>query len=225
MPVLWADVAGKLAEEQKPTEGQTDAMNLTRIAAFAALPAALVVLLAGCASPSPTGPSPAASSSTEVAAHNDADTEFAQMMIIHHEGAVEMAALAESKAATTEVQELAARIKIAQGPEIDQMRGWLQEWGEPAPEDSDMTGMGHDGMDMGGLDQQAAMDELELMDGTAFDRRFLTLMIQHHQGALIMAEEQIARGSNQDAIGLANAIISAQQKEITEMEGLLEQLA
>ena len=88
-----------------------------------------------------------------------------------------------------------------------------------------MTGMGHDGMDMGGLDQQAAMDELELMDGTAFDRRFLTLMIQHHQGALIMAEEEIAQGSNEAAIALANVIISAQQKEITEMEGLLEQLA
>ena len=81
------------------------------------------------------------------------------MMVIHHGGAIEMAALAESNATTAEVRSLATRIRDAQGPEIDQMRGWLQAWGEAAPEDADMGGMGHGGMDMGGMDQQQAMAE------------------------------------------------------------------
>jgi uncharacterized protein (DUF305 family) len=195
-------------------------MKIPRLAQVAAIPAALLVLIAGCASlnaATPAAPGTAA-------AHNDADTTFAQMMVIHHEGAIEMAALAETEAETPEVRDLATRIKAAQGPEIDRMRGWLKEWGEPAPEDADMGGMGHDGMDMGGLDQEAAMDELDQLDGTALDRRFLTLMIQHHQGALTMAEQQVANGSNGDAIALAKTIISAQQKEIAEMESLLDQL-
>jgi len=195
-------------------------MTITRLAPIVAIPAALLVLMGGCASPNAAAP-PA---SGTAAAHNDADTTFAQMMVIHHEGAIEMAALAETRTDSTEVRDLAARIKAAQGPEIDRMRGWLEQWGEPAPEDADMGGMGHDGMDMGGLDQQAAMDELDTLDGAAFDRRFLTLMIQHHQGALIMAEQEVAEGSNEPAIALAKDIILAQQKEIAEMEGLLQQL-
>jgi len=195
-------------------------MTITRLAPIVAIPAALLVLMGGCASPNAAAP-PA---SGTAAAHNDADTTFAQMMVIHHEGAIEMAALAETRTDSTEVRDLAARIKAAQGPEIDRMRGWLEQWGEPAPEDADMGGMGHDGMDMGGLDQQAVMDELDTLDGAAFDRRFLTLMIQHHQGALIMAEQEVAEGSNEPAIALAKDIILAQQKEIAEMEGLLQQL-
>jgi uncharacterized protein (DUF305 family) len=195
-------------------------MKIPRLAQVAAIPAALLVLIAGCASPNAATPA----ATGTAAAHNDADTTFAQMMVIHHEGAIEMAALTETKAETPEVRDLATRINAAQGPEIDRMRGWLKEWGEPTPEDADMGGMGHDGMDMGGLDQEAATDELDQLDGTAFDRRFLTLMIQHHQGALTMAEQQVANGSNGDAIALAKTIISAQQKEIAEMESLLDDL-
>ena len=195
-------------------------MKIPRLAQVAAIPAALLVLIAGCASPNAATPA----ATGTAAAHNDADTTFAQMMVIHHEGAIEMAALTETKAETPEVRDLATRINAAQGPEIDLMRGWLKEWGEPTPEDADMGGMGHDGMDMGGLDQEAATDELDQLDGTAFDRRFLTLMIQHHQGALTMAEQQVANGSNGDAIALAKTIISAQQKEIAEMESLLDDL-
>lgn len=203
-------------------------MNSTRLALITALPTALLVMLAACASPvaAPPGtaaaPSATQTSGTPVAAHNDADTTFAQMMVIHHEGAIEMAALAETDASSGEVRELAGRIRAAQGPEIDQMRGWLQAWGEPAPEDSEMGGMDHGGMEMGGLDQQAAMDELEKLDGQAFDEAFLRLMIQHHQGALTMATEQVANGENAEAVALAKAIITAQEREIAEMQALLK---
>ena len=203
----------------------TGLMNSTRLALITVVPTALLAMLAACAAPATgmtgtTAPSVTQNADSAVGRHNGADTTFAQMMVIHHEGAIEMATLAEMDGASSEVRSLAGRIRAAQGPEIDQMRGWLKAWGEPAPEDSDMAGMGHDGMEMGGLDQQAAMDELRKLDGQAFDKTFLTLMIQHHQGALTMANQEVANGENTEAIALAKTIISAQQKEIAEMQAL-----
>ena len=98
---------------------------------------ALTAFLAGCGdSTEPAGGGTTAASTTdgEQAAqeHNEADTMFAQMMIVHHEGAVEMAQVAQEQAVTPEVQELAAQIEAAQGPEIELMQSWLQQWGEPA---------------------------------------------------------------------------------------------
>jgi len=200
-------------------------MNSTRLALIAVVPAALLALLTACASPvavpAGTTAAPSVTRTTDsTASHNESDTTFAQMMVTHHEGAIEMAALAETKGSSSEVRNLAGRIRAAQGPEIEQMRGWLKDWGEPAPEDSDMGGMGHEGMDMGGLDQQAAMDELTKQNGEAFDKAFLTLMIQHHQGALTMANQEVATGANTEAVALAESIIAAQQKEIAEMQAL-----
>ena len=201
-------------------------MNSTRLALITVVPTALLALLTACAPPvaAPTGttatPTATRTSDSDAALHNEADTTFAQMMVIHHEGAIEMASLAEKEGSSSEVRSLAGRIRAAQGPEIDQMRGWLQAWGEPAPEDSEMAGMGHDGMEMGGLDQQAAMDELIKLDGEAFDKAFLTVMIEHHQGALTMANQEIVKGENPDAVALATTIIAAQQKEIAEMQDL-----
>ncbi|MGV8910900.1 MAG: DUF305 domain-containing protein [Propionicimonas sp.] len=201
-------------------------MNITRLALITVVPTALLALLTACAPPvaSPTGttatPSVTRTSEGTAAVHNEADTTFAQMMVIHHEGAIEMAGLAEKEGSSSAVRSLAGRIRAAQGPEIDQMRGWLTAWGEPAPEDSGMAGMGHEGMDMGGLDQQAAMDQLMKLNGEAFDKAFLTLMIQHHQGALTMATQEVDGGENADAIALATTIIAAQQKEIAEMQAL-----
>ena len=200
--------------------------NNTRLALITVVPAALLALLTACAPPvaAPSGttatPSVTQASAGSAALHNEADTTFAQMMVIHHEGAIEMAGLAEKDGSSSEVRALAGRIKAAQGPEIDQMRGWLQAWGEPAPEDSEMAGMGHGGMEMGGLDQQEAMDQLMKLDGKAFDNAFLTLMIEHHQGALTMANQEVANGENAEAVALATTIIAAQQKEIAEMQAL-----
>ena len=199
--------------------------NSIRLALVTVVPTALLALLTACGSPgaAPTGATATPSvtrMSESGAAHNDADIAFAQMMVIHHEGAIEMAGLAERVGSSSGVRALAGRIRAAQGPEIDQMRGWLKAWGEPAPEDSDMAGMGHGGMEMGGLDQQAAMDQLRKLDGEAFDKAFLAVMIEHHQGALTMANQEVANGENADAVALATTIIAAQQKEIAEMQAL-----
>ncbi|NTW42677.1 MAG: DUF305 domain-containing protein, partial [Cellulomonadaceae bacterium] len=163
--------------------------SLTAVAAAAAL----ALALAACSS---TESSPASNDSTVDATstagpHNEADTQFAQAMIVHHQGAIEMAELAAQDATTPEVRELAEAISQAQGPEIELMTGWLQAWGESTG--STMPGTEHDGMDMGGmtmdgLSQEEAMGELGEVDGADLDRRFLELMIAHHEGAVVMAE-------------------------------------
>lgn len=153
--------------------------------------------------------------------HNDADTQFAQMMIVHHEGAIDMADLVADRSTSPEVLALGERIADAQGPEIDLMTGWLETWGEEAPAEMPMEGMDHGGMDMDGTDPDEAMAELEGLEGDAFDDRFLELMIAHHEGAIEMAQDELADGEAPEALELAQAIIDAQEAEITEMEELL----
>ncbi len=157
-------------------------------------------------------------------AHNDADTMFAQMMIVHHEGAIEMADLAVEKAASEEVRTLAEGISAAQGPEIEQMTSWLETWGEDTMPMDGMDHTDHGGMDMEGMSQEEAMAELEGLSGTEFDRRFLELMIAHHQGAVEMAQTQLDDGENPQALELAQQIIDDQQAEISEMEDMLATL-
>ena len=154
-------------------------------------------------------------------AHNDADTEFAQMMIIHHEGAIEMAQLAAEKASTEEVRALGERIAAAQGPEIQTMSGWLEAWGEDQPDEADMGDMGHGGMDMEGMSQEEVMAELSGLSSIDLDRRFLELMVDHHRGAIEMAEAHREAGENPEALQLAGKIIDDQTIEITEMSNLL----
>ncbi|WP_370524089.1 DUF305 domain-containing protein [Cellulomonas sp. APG4] len=153
--------------------------------------------------------------------HNDADTEFAQMMIVHHEGAIEMADLAVAQGSSSEVRELGERISGAQDPEIDLMTSWLEAWGEDLPVDAEMGGMDHGAMEMDGMDQEATMDELVGLTGEEFDRRFLELMVEHHAGAVEMAEEHMTAGENAEAVELSDTIIEDQTAEIAEMEDLL----
>jgi uncharacterized protein (DUF305 family) len=126
------------------------------------------------------------------------------------------------------VKDLAARIKAAQGPEIELMTSWLPIWGEPVSTGNSMSDMNHsaksgkgkpDGMMTG-----AQMRQLKAATGKDFDRMFLQLMIIHHQGALSMAETEETDGSNPPAIALAKAIRSTQTDEIAEMSRMLKGL-
>lgn len=209
-------------------------MTTTRRLAAPAAVLALALTLAACSADADEAPNAPESQATteddsaagadDPAAHNEADTEFAQMMIVHHQGAIEMAELAVEQASTEEVRALGERIAAAQGPEIDLMSGWLDTWGEEQPDDADMGGMGHEGMDMDGMDQSAVMAELSGLTGAEFDRRFLELMIEHHKGAIVMAETERGEGQNSDATGLSQKIIDDQTAEITEMTNLLNSL-
>lgn len=156
--------------------------------------------------------------------HNAQDVSFAQEMIGHHQQAVEMSTMALSQAASPKVKDLATRIKAAQDPEIQMMKGWLSSWDEPETASSGGTHHGGGGGTMAsgtGMMTDAQMTELRGASGAAFDRMFLTMMIEHHQGAVTMARTEIEKGKHVPAKQLAQTIIDAQQKEITEMQGLL----
>ncbi|MFG1846505.1 DUF305 domain-containing protein [Micromonospora carbonacea] len=160
------------------------------------------------------------------AAFGDADVMFAQMMIPHHRQAVEMAELAETRAADPEVKRLAAAIKAAQAPEIATMTGWLTGWGRPVP--SPAPGHGHDmpemDHEMPGMMSEADMAKLAGARGVGFDRQFLTMMIAHHEGAIAMAREELAEGANPAAKALAQQIATSQQGEIDQMRKILARL-
>ncbi len=150
--------------------------------------------------------------------HNAQDVTFAQEMIPHHAQAVEMSDLAPAQAESPAVKDLAVRIKAAQGPEIEKMKGWLSSWGEKTSAD-DMAGMA--GMEGMGMMTDAQMKELKAATGPEFDKMFLTMMIGHHEGAVTMARAELDKGMHQPAKQLAQAITDSQQKEIAEMKGLL----
>lgn len=183
------------------------------------------ILLAGCTSTGSQGDmsgmdhgSPSATAEREAAAEFiDADVVFAMSMIVHHQQAIEMSdVLLEKDDVDPDVAGLAQTIKDAQQPEIDTMTRWLDDWGHPM-DPSGMNGMDHDGMTMSEDDLAA----LESASGEEASTLFLEQMIIHHEGAIDMAETQVAEGQNPDAITLAEKIIDDQTAEIQRMRDLL----
>ncbi|MBB1042420.1 MULTISPECIES: DUF305 domain-containing protein [Dietzia] len=165
----------------------------------------------------------------ESAQHSEADVMFAQMMIPHHEQAIEMSDIILSKDdVPADVTSLAEEIKAAQGPEIAQLTDWLEQWGEPTqPEGMDMD------MDMGGDHDMAQMEgmlsdeELQLLSdapGPEAAELFLNQMIAHHEGAVAMAEDQVENGTYPPAVDLAQTIIDTQQQEIDTMQQMLDSM-
>jgi len=137
---------------------------------------------------------------------------FAQMMIQHHEQAIEMGKLAASHAASPEVKALAADIVAEQAPEITQMKSWLTEAGAPLEAVHSMA--------MDGMLSNAQMAALAAATGEAFDKLFLNGMIAHHKGAITMAK-LVVNSSNAEAAELAQTMIDSQTKQIELMESLL----
>jgi uncharacterized protein (DUF305 family) len=201
----------------------------TRRAALTAVTVTAALVLTACggddsdsghgsrhSSPSSSTTSSAASNA---ASHNAQDVSFAQGMIPHHRQALEMAELAADRASSTEVKDLAARIEKAQDPEIETMSGWLRSWGEQTP---GTTGSGHsEHSGMPGMMGDGDMAKLEKASGKAFDELFLTLMVEHHEGAVDMAETEKAKGRYAAAAAMADDIVAAQTAEIEEMNKLL----
>lgn len=173
------------------------------------------------------GPSTPATGTPAAGAHNDADVAFATDMIPHHRQAVMMADMAATQSSDASVKELAAGIKVAQGPEITEMSGWLTGWGAPVP---NATGMDHSmgggmgGENMNGMMSDQDMTKMGAMSGTDFDEAFLTGMTAHHEGAVKMARQELADGQNAEAKKLAQAIIDSQTAEITTMKDLLAKI-
>ncbi|MER8015281.1 DUF305 domain-containing protein [Streptomyces griseoluteus] len=192
-----------------------------RRALLGAATASAVVLLAACGGQQHTKAHGAPAAPATAGAHNAEDVTFAQGMIPHHRQAVEMARLAPGHAASDGVKALAARIEKAQDPEIRTMTGWLESWGEEPPT-AGMDHSGHGGMaGMSGMMSADDMTALEKSTGADFDRKFLTLMIVHHQGAVEMARTEKAKGRDSRATKMADDVITAQSAEIRQMKGLL----
>ncbi|MDO9496166.1 MAG: DUF305 domain-containing protein [Nocardioides sp.] len=158
------------------------------------------------------------------AAFNDADVTFAQQMIPHHEQAIAIAQLGQGRANSEEVLSLAENIEAAQGPEIETLQGWLETWGEDVPSGAmDHGDMGHDSSGaMPGMMDAEEMSDLMAASGAGWDQMFLEMMIEHHEGAIEMAQVEVEQGDNPAAVALAEKIISDQQAEITQMQELLQ---
>ncbi|MFT4231005.1 MAG: DUF305 domain-containing protein [Microbacterium sp.] len=189
-----------------------------RALTLAAAAGAAILLLTGCTATDPEA-APSSSQTSAVAEPNAADEMFVAMMIPHHQQAVEMSELVlANDDVDPAVADLAQRIKDAQGPEIELMESWLVAW-DSAMAGHDMSDMGH--ADMDGMLSDEELAALEEADGPTASRLFLEGMIEHHEGAVDMAEDELDDGQHPDVLALAQQIIDAQQAEIAEMTQLL----
>ena len=204
-------------------------MRITRSTrALGALTLGLALALTACGTDDTT----AQDSSSGSGDHNDADVAFASDMIQHHAQALTMVDLTLERDLDPEFQELVEGIRDAQAPEIETMADWLTGWGEevPATERDHMNAEGHDMGDMGadtGQDMPGMMsdDDLsELNDSMPmdFEDMWLAMMIEHHEGAISMAETQLEDGSYPPAIDLAEQIMESQTAEIATMQSMID---
>ena len=157
-----------------------------------------VLILSGCAS-----------SSQVNSEFSPTDIAFAEMMIPHHEQAIEMSELALMNSTNPEVLELAQEIKSAQAPEIDLMKSW-----------AGVKVSTHAGHMMDGMLSEDELNALREASGAEFDRLFLQGMIKNHQGAIEMAMD-VKNAKSMVVAELSAAIIAQQEIEITRMEELL----
>ena len=151
-----------------------------------------------------------------------ADVEFMQGMIAHHAQAIYMSRMAEAHKANARVIKLSIKIDQSQVAEIRIMQDWLRSNGQAAPDTSSWRTM-----TMPGMLTKAQLDELDKATGVAFDRAFLELMIQHHEGALKMVEDlfKAPRGGQEvDVNVFANDVVTVQTAEIGTMRHMLSQL-
>lgn len=169
---------------------------------------------------------------------NQADVAFATAMIPHHAQALQMALLAQDRPLPPEVRTLVEQVQAAQTPEVETMTTWLTDWDKDIPATSmDHANAGHDMSDMDGMDGMDAseggamegmmsaeqMKELEDASDEAFPKLWMTMMIEHHEGAITMARTEQEDGRFPDAVALARAVVDGQAAEIATMKALLGQ--
>src|SRR5713101_174662 len=169
------------------------------------------------------------STKAKLPARSQEDVEFMQGMIMHHSQAVEMTALIPSHTENKDLRSLGARISSSQSDEIKFMKRWLAARGEPIsvamPGMPDMDKSGHPMPLMPGMLTPEQMESLRKAKGAEFDHLFLTGMIQHHNGALIMVKDLFdTAGAGQDAdiFNFATDADNTQRAEIRIMEAMLE---
>lgn len=197
---------------------------MQRTSALAAAVLGLALTLSACGSDDASTDTTTDLSTTE---HNDADVAFATDMIQHHAQALSMVDLTLDRDLDPQVTALAEEVRAVQGPEIEAMADWLTTWGEDVPETMrDHVNSGHDmdamdhGDEMPGMMTAEDMDALERASDAEFEQMWLDMMIEHHEGAVEMAETEIGNGQYEPAVDLAGDIVETQTAEIEEMERL-----
>jgi len=202
--------------------------RITGALAATVLTAALALSTAAC---DDSGPD--TSPDTSTTEHNAADVAFATDMIQHHAQALSMVDLTMERALDPGVSQLAEQIREAQAPEIETFTDWLTTWDEEVPEtmrDHTNAGHGADDMaesmegtdtDMPGMMSADDMQALADAPDAEFQSMWLEMMIEHHTGAIEMAEAEQADGRFKPAIDLAAAIVASQSAEIDTMRTLL----
>lgn len=168
----------------------------------------------------------------------EADVRFMRHMIHHHAQAVEISRFAPERTDNRQIRTLAARIINAQRDEIALMQRWLADRAQPVPELHEMGsrimvhepgvmdhGSGHGMADMPGMLTPEQVDALEAAQGTEFDRLFLTYMIEHHQGAVVMVRELFATdgaGQDEEVFRFASDVQVDQNTEVARMQRMLD---
>jgi uncharacterized protein (DUF305 family) len=190
--------------------------------------AAVALALLTAAVPIAT-PQPATASASRGPGYTAADVRFMNGMIAHHGQALVMAAMAPTHGASAQVALFCKKVLVSQRDEIDLMQEWLRERGEAVPDPADP----HAGMDMSmgdhemlmpGMLTAAQLAQLDQARGTEFDRLFLTFMIQHHEGALVMVQalfDSPGAGQGPEIFGYATGVDADQRAEIARMQGML----
>jgi uncharacterized protein (DUF305 family) len=152
--------------------------------------------------------------------HNGSDVTFAQNMIPHHRQAVVMSAMVPTKSMNRDLIVIAKDIGVDQQAQLDTLTEWLTQWGEPvAPDHGGHAG--HSGMIMEGMVDEGTMHRLQLLSGADFDALWIRSMIFHHEGAVAMAQTEIAEGLSPDAVRMAKNVVRMQQWEISRLNHLL----
>jgi uncharacterized protein (DUF305 family) len=206
----------------------------TRALGATLITATLALALTACGADEDDG----ASQELSATEHNEADVAFASDMLQHHAQALSMVDLTLDRPLSPEVQQLADQIRTAQAGEIELFADWLTDWDEEVPATvrdhanagHDMDDMDHsegmDGMegmdsDMPGMMSGAEMSALQDAPDAEFETLWLEMMIEHHTGAIEMAEAEQEDGRYEPAVTLAGEIVELQAAEIATMEELL----
>lgn len=141
------------------------------------------------------------------------ELQFIDTMITHHQGAVDMAQLVNTRAQHAELKALARSIITDRQKEIEQMRGWrVKSFGEAASAvNMDLPGM---------RDAIKEMDlaKLDLLKANEFDKEFIRQMIPHHEGAVAIAKDALSKDTNTEIKTLCETIIKTQTAEIEQMK-------
>jgi uncharacterized protein (DUF305 family) len=178
---------------------------------------ALAAVLAGCSDPDAEANQPAASPqplAQTPGPFGETDVTFAAQLVSQHQRGVDLASSADSRAANAELKAWAKRFVETHEPEIAQASELLESWGQQPPEDPGLDG------NRPGKVTDADVGGLTALSGTAYDKRFVELMVRHHEGVIETVSKQTTDGKNPKARELAGKLARSQPDEVAELRKL-----